>query len=188
MGYTRRGRFVALSIVGLLVSGAAGVATAQNGVNISTGSALATAHLEGLRANSAEIIPAHGPFGDDQTASAMVRLGDAHIANACVLLSTVDVPIIGQVTMVVHLAGKDGMSAQNLVIDTTDISGALTLDGATIAGGVTEPTERTSANGISVVGNVLDSPNLQVNVLGLTADKLTTGGIRLEPQRGPGSC
>ena len=117
MGYTRRGRFVVLSLAGLLLSGAAGVATAQNGINISTGSALATAQLEGLRANSAEIVPAHGPFGDDQTPSVMVRLGDATIANACVLLSTIDVPIIGEVTMVGHLAGEGGMKAQNLVID-----------------------------------------------------------------------
>lgn len=188
MGYTRRGRFVALSAVGLLISGAVGVATAQNGINISTGSALATAKLEGLRANSAEIIPAHGPFGDNQSPSAMVRLGDATIANACVLLSTIDVPIIGEVTLVGHLAGEGGLKAQNLVIDATDISGALTLEGAQIGTGLTSPDERTNSGGIAVVGNVLDSPTLEVNVLGLTADKLTTGGIRLEAQRGTGSC
>lgn len=188
MGYTRRGRFVVLSLAGLLLSGAAGVATAQNGINISTGSALATAQLEGLRANSAEIVPAHGPFGDDQTPSVMVRLGDATIANACVLLSTIDVPIIGEVTMVGHLAGEGGMKAQNLVIDAKDISGALTLDGAKIGAGISQPSDRTSTGGLAVVGNVLDSPDLEVSVLGLTADKLTTGGIRLEPQRGPGTC
>lgn len=188
MGYMRRGRFIALSVAGLFVAGVAGVATAQNGINISTGSALARANLEGFRANSAEIVPAHGPFGDDRSPSAMVRLGDASIAKACVLLSTTDVPVIGEVTLVGHLAGDGGLEAQNLVIDASDISGALTLDGAQIGRGLGTPSERANSDGVAVVGNVLDSPTLEVDVLGLTADKLTTGGIRLEAQRGHGRC
>lgn len=188
MGHTRRGRFIALSAAGLFIAGAAGVATAQNGIDLAAGSAFASAQVFGLKASGAELLPAHGPYGASDSPSILIKLKDVHLQSACIRLRTIDVPIIGEVTLVGDLRSDRGLSAESFLVDASDIDAELTLDGLTIGPGLLDSGERANSAGIALAGDSLDAPDVDVTILGVSAEKLAIDGIRLSAQRGQGSC
>lgn len=188
MGHIRRGRFVGLSVVGLALAGVAGVATAQNGIDFAAGSSVADATVRGLYADGAEILPAHGPFGSSDDPTMMIRLSDVRVDSVCIRFRSLHVPVLGEVSLVGTLDENDEFGARGLVVDANEVEGELVLDGARIGAGIGSPSDRADASGIAVAGQALDAPNLEVSAAGITADQVTLKGLRLQAQRGPGTC
>jgi len=174
--------------VGSVLATVSGVATAQNGINLAAGSALATASVRGLDADGVELLPAHGPFGGTESPSMMIRLSDVRVDSVCVRFRSLDVPLLGEVALVGRLDKEDALGAKNIVVDANRIQGDLLLDGVAIGNGIGGPTDRTDSGGIAVTGRALDAPGIEIDTMGVTADQVTLKGIDIGVERGPGTC
>ena len=188
MGRIRRGRFVALTAAGLLVAGAGAVATAQSGMNLSAGSSVATAHIEGLTAQEASIAAGHGALGSEGDPVSVISLKSVGIRKACLKLKSVDVPVVGTVTIVASLPEDAKITAEGISIDAKELDGPLTLDDVAVGTGAVPPSERTGQSGTGITAGALTSDGIDVDVTGVHAAGLTTSAFSLHAERGEGTC
>lgn len=188
MGHTRYSRFLALSAAGLVAAGAGAVVTAQTGLNFSAGELAASAEVTDLTAASSTIQAGHGLFGSSDTPVAVVTLQDVAMGSVCLRMRSVDVPVIGTVTVTAVLPEHATIHAEGLTIDAPALSGPMALDGLNIGSGVAPQTERTGRDGLGLSSQGLSAGHLDVDLAGLHAERLTSSSIELRAERGEARC
>ena len=188
MGHIRYGRFAALSAAGLLVAGAGAVVTAQSGLNVSAGELVAAAEVRGLNAGHTSIQAGHGVFNASDSPVAIVTMRDVTMEYVCARMSSVNVPLLGKVTVTAVLPEGSDIHADTLTIDSASLSGPMALDDMNIGAGATQPTERTGSDVVGLSSGSLTAGHLNVELAGLHADRLTSSTIELRAERGDARC
>lgn len=188
MGRIRRTRFLALSTIGLLATGVSALAGAQVGVDLSATGPVVAARVEGLRADGASLSAGHGVLGSVGEPVTVVNLRDVGIRSACIHLRSVDVPVLGAVTVVAELPEGAEVSASGLTIDARSLGGPLQLEDIVVGRGAVDPGERMGRDGVGLTAGSLYSDGIDVDVAGLRAERLRTSEIRVRAVRGEGSC
>ena len=188
MGHIRYGRFVALSAAGLIAAGAGAVVTAQTGLNISAGELVTYAEVRGLSAGYSTIQPGHGPFGASDEPVAVIEMRDVGMEWACVRMTSIDVPVLGTVTVTAVLPEHATIHAAGFTIDASSVSGPMSLDGMDIAVGAAEPSERTGNSGVGLASRNLHAGELNVDLAGLHAEQLSSSAIEVRAERGESRC
>lgn len=188
MGHIRYGHFAALSAAGLLVASAGAVVTAQSGINVSAGELVAAAEVRGLNAGYTSIQAGHGLFGASERPIAIVTLHDVRMDYVCARMSSVNVPILGKVTVTAVLPEGADIYAETLTIDSDSLAGPMALDDMNIGAGVTQSSERTGSAVVGLSSGSLTAGHLNVELAGLHADRLTSSTIELRAERGEGRC
>lgn len=188
MGHIRYGRFAALSMAGLLVAGAGAVATAQAGLSISAGEMVASAEVRGLSAGHTSIQAGHGMLDASEHPVAIVTMRDVRMDYVCARMSSLNVPLLGKVTVTAVLPEGADIRAETLTIDSASLSGPMALDDMNIGAGATQPTERTGSAVVGLSSGSLTAGHLNVELAGLHADRLTSSTIDLRAERGDARC
>lgn len=188
MGHIRRRRFAVLTTVGVVATGVGAVAGAQAGLDLALAGSVVSARVDGLQAGGASITAGHGPLGSADDAVSVIRLRDVGIRSACMRLRSVDVPMLGLVTVVAEFPEGARVRADGLSIDARSVSGQMDLDGLDVANGAVPPTGNTAQSGLGLTAGSLSSGRLDVDVAGLHADRLSTTELRVHAVRGEGSC
>lgn len=188
MGRIRRVRFLVLSTIGLLATGASVVAGAQVGVDLSASGPVVAARVHGLRADGASLSAGHGLLGAVAEPVTVVTLRDVGIRSACISLRSVEVPVLGTVTVVAELPEGAEVGARGLTIDARSLGGPLELGDVVVGPGAVEPRERTGRDGAGLTAGSLYSDDIDVDVAGLRAERLRTSDIRVRAVRGEGRC
>jgi len=188
VGHIRYGRFVALSAAGLVAAGAGAVVTAQTGVNVSAGELVATAQVRGLTAGHTTIQAGHGILDAAQEPVAMVMMRDVRMDYVCARMSSVDVPLLGTVTVTAVLPEGADIYAETLTIDSALLSGPMSLGDMVIGAGAATPTERSGRAAVGLSSGSLTAGHLDVELAGLHADRLTSSTIELRAERGDARC
>lgn len=188
MGHIRYGHFAALSAAGLIVAGAGAIVTAQTGLNVSAGELVAAAEVRGLSAGHTSIQAGHGMLDASEHPVAIVTMRDVHMDYACMRMSSVNVPLLGKVTVTAVLPENADIHADTLTIDSASLAGPMALDNMTIGAGATQPTDRTGSDGVSLSSGSLAADHLDVDLAGLHADRLTSSTIELRAERGEARC
>lgn len=188
MGHIRYGRFAALSAAGLIVAGAGAVVTAQTGLNVSAGELVAAAEVRGLSAASTSIQAGHGMLDASERPVAIVTMQDVRMDYACMRMSSIDVPLLGTVTVTAVLPEGADIHAGTLTVDSASLAGPMALDDMSIGAGATQPSERTGSGVVGLSSGSLTAGHLDVELAGLHADRLTSSTIELRAERGEARC
>lgn len=188
MGHIRYGRFAALSAAGLVVAGAGAVVTAQTGLNVSAGELVAAAEVRGLNAGHTTIQAGHGILDASEHPVAIVTMRDVHMDYVCARMSSLDVPLLGMVTVIAVLPEGADIYAETLTIDSASLDGPMSLDDMIIGAGTTQSTERTGSVGVGLSSGSLTAGHLSVDLAGLHATRLTSSSIELRAERGEARC
>lgn len=188
MGHIRYGRFTALAAAGLLVAGAGAVVTAQTGINLSAGELVAAAEVRGLNAGSTSIQAGHGMLDASERAVAIVTMHDVSMDYVCMRMSSINVPLLGKVTVTATLPEGSDIHAQTLTIDSGSLTGPMALEDMIIAAGAAAASERSGSEGVSLASGSLTAGYLDVELAGLHADRLSSSTIELRAERGDARC
>ena len=188
MGHIRYGRFTALAAAGLLIAGAGAVVTAQTGLNLSAGELVAAAEVRGLNAGSTSIQAGHGMLDASDHAVAIVSMHDVSMDYVCMRMSSINVPLLGKVTVTATLPEGSDIHAQTLTIDSASLTGPMALDDMIIAAGAVPGIERSGSAGVGLSSDSLTAAHLDVELAGLHADRLSSSTIELRAERGEARC
>ena len=188
MGHIRYGRFAAMSAAGLLVAGAGAVVTAQTGLNVSAGELVAAAEVRGLSAASTSIQAGHGLLDASDRAVAIVTMHDVRMGYVCARMSSLNVPLLGKVTVTAVLPEGSDIHAETLTIDSASLAGPMALNNMNIGAGATQPTDRTGSAVVGLSSGSLTAGHLSVDLAGLHADRLSSSNIELRTERGEARC
>ena len=188
VGHIRYGRFVALSAAGLIAAGAGAVVTAQSGVNVSAGELVAAAQVRGLNAGHTSIQAGHGLLDAADQPVAIVAMRDVHMDYVCARMSSLNVPLLGKVTVIAVLPEGADIYAETLTIDSASLSGPMSLGDMSIGAGAAAPIQRSGSEVVGLSSGSLTAGRLDVELAGLHAARLTSSTIELRAERGEGRC
>ena len=184
----RYGRFAALSAVGLLITGAGAVITAQTRLNLSAGELVAAAEVRGLNARETSNQAGDGMLDASDRAVTIVTMHDVTMTDACMRMNSINVPFLGKVTVTAVLPEGATFHADALTIDSASFTGPMQLDDMLIGSGAAQSSERSGGAGVSLSSGSLTAPHLDVELAGLHANRITSSTIDLKAERGDARC
>ncbi|GAB2643413.1 hypothetical protein GCM10027169_09230 [Gordonia jinhuaensis] len=176
MGAVRKRWFVVIAAIGFAAASILGVGIARGDlpVNISVSGQSFNATMGRLDGDSVTVYP-HG-LSTPQGASPgiAVKLAHATITDLCLSMVAHDVPVIGDVTMFVRAPGRS-TTADDLVIDATQINGSLNVNGLFlgIQASAIDPEANSATAGIAAKGSTLTDADITTRSLRASSLRFT---------------
>ncbi|PND52999.1 hypothetical protein CQZ88_05725 [Rhodococcus sp. ENV425] len=174
MGEVRKGRFAALILTGLTGTGVlgAGIARGELPMNVAITGQTFVGTMSAIEAQNVVIFPRRVDTESGTVPTSATRMESAQMTDVCLSTIARNLPIVGDVTMIVRVPGPN-TTAQNVVLDAATIGAS--LDAMNVHAGVEASAiggpEVALTPAVATQSGVMT--NIRVEAVSMTATALT---------------